>query len=254
MPRSIFVVSALALVAAGGLASPAHAAVAGSGVTPNLVVSYYIGDIQFDGPECTQVPVLVDYIKQGAPSRQISGAVAFDLRYQGSNTSNRPTVNIYSYDADAGRKETSISFCPYQAVSGAGPLNLTGVVRSTLSGTGEVTVDLPPATVNVGVVPTQMSKVKVKKSDSYYVLSGTVTAQTASKGVIGASGTVTIQLRKKGSKRWIAGTTARPDSFGNWSTFQYSILTKNYPKGTQFRAVFSDGRWCADNVRTGKLP
>lgn len=254
MRRSSVVVSATILFAAGALASPAHAEVAGSGATPNLAVSFYVGAIQFDGPECARAPVIVDYVKQGAQSRQISGGVTFDLRYEGSNASSRPSVTIFSFDAESGRKETSISFCPYQAVSGAGPLILNGAVRSTLSGTGEVSADLPPSIVNVGVVPTQMSKVKVKKANTYYALSGTVTAQTASKGVIGAGGKVTIQLRKKGSKRWVAGPTANPDSFGNWSIFPYSILTKNYPKGTQFRAVFSDCRWCANNVRTGKLP
>jgi len=247
----VIVVSAFALVVP---AVPAGAAVEGSGAVPNMVVSYSIGDVQFDGPECARIPVIVDYAKQGAPSRQISGGVAFDIRYAGSNASMRPSVTIYSFDAEAGRKETSASFCPYQAVSDAGPLVVTGVVRSTLSGTGEVSVELPPSTLAIGVVPTQMSKVKVKKTDSFYSLSGTVTAQTASKGTIGAGGRVTIQLRKKGSKRWVSGPSTTPNSFGKWSTFDYLILTRDFGKGTQYRAVFANCGWCAGAVQTGKLP
>jgi hypothetical protein len=235
-------------------AVPANAVGAGSAATPNLQINYSIADIQFDGPGCVTAPVTVDYVKVGAAPNQVSGRIKFDLRYEGSNSPGSASIFLSSSEPGAGRLETTVFFCPHMAAKNRGPLQVTGTVQSQVTRSPEVTADITPSSVAVNFNPVKMSRVKVKKERDYYVLSGTATAQTPTKGVIGAGGKITIQLKKKGSKRWVSGTTASLDSFGTWSTFSYSIPNRNYPKGTQFRAIHSDCRWCADASRTGKLP
>jgi hypothetical protein len=235
-------------------AVPANAVGAGSAATPNLQITYSIAAIQFDGPECVRVPVTVDYAKVGAAYDDISGRVSFDIRYPGSSSTNSPSVYIGYFDPQSARENTDFTFCPFEFAPGIGSMQVTGSVRSDVFGSPEIETPLPPSALTVTQNPTTMSPVKVKKERGYYALSGSVTAQTVTKGVIGARGKITVQLKKKGSKRWISGTTTYPDSFGNWSTFSLAISSRNYPKGTQYRVIHSDCNWCSDASRTGKLP
>jgi len=241
----------LALVIA---ASPAHASGAGSGSTPNLRVTYSVSNVQFDGSECSRVPVTIDYVKEGAAYDDISGEVNLDIRYQGSSSSNSASAYIGYFEPQTGRKETSFLFCPFESAPDRGNLQVTGTVKSNVFRAPEAQSTLAPSSIAVILNKTTMSRVKVKKQRGYYNFSGTVTAQTLTQGAIGARGTITIQLKKRGSSRWVSGTTTSPDSFGAWSTGSYSVSTRTYPKGTQFRVVFSGCDWCTGAEQTGKLP
>ena len=224
----------------------AFAAATGTGSTPTMTVSYTISDIQFDGPDCVNVPLTVDFSFNGAPQ----GYVVLDIAYAGSSSKvSTSVILVATTDGQSGTRLSEVAFCPAGYFPNRGPLQVTGTVTSPR--VGGVTSALSASTVAVHRNPVRMSRVKVKWVPDFYTLSGTVVAKTVSKGLIGAAGIITIQLRKPGSTRWVSGATAVPDQFGAWSS--PAINSTFYPSGTRFRALLRDCRWCADATSGGVL-
>ena len=185
---------------------PAWAAATGSGTTPTLSVSYSVNDIQFDGPDCVQVPFSVAYSFTGGPN----GYSLVDLSYAGSSAKvSGQLIFVEAADGKSGTKDSEMTFCPAQYFSNRGPLRVTGVVVSPRP--NGVTAALTPSTLSVNQNPVRMSRVKVKQANGLWSLSGNVVAQTVTKGLIGAGGKITIQLKKKGARKWVSGEVVLPD-------------------------------------------
>lgn len=245
--RRVALASALALPLAVGLAiGPAFGEATGTGATPGMSITYRVSDIQFDGPDCVQVPFFVDFTLSAA-----NGFVILNLAYAGS--SSKATGNVImvaSTDGPTGTKTSEITFCPSQYFSNRGPLLVTGTVTSPRP--NGVTSAVSQSTMTVKRNPVRMSPVRVKRVNGLYALSGTVVANTPSSGWIGADGRITIQLKKRGSRNWVSGEIVAPDEFGAWTTVS-AISSAVYPPGTLFRAVLTDCKWCADATRSGRL-
>jgi hypothetical protein len=207
-----------------------------------------VSDIAFDGPDCVQVPFSADYaFNAGGPN----GYLVLDLSYAGSSTKAQgQLIFIESVDDARGTKSAEIRFCPSNFVANRGPLRVTGILVSPRP--NGVTAAVTPSTLTVTQNPTRMSRVKVKEVNGAWVLSGTAVASTPSAGLIGAGGKITIQLRKKGSRRWVSGVVLAPDQFGQWTTGA-AISTLTYPRGTSFRAVLTDCNWCTNAQQAGRL-
>lgn len=225
----------------------ALAAGTGSATTPTLNITYTVNDIAFDGPDCVQVPFSVNYTYTGGPN----GYVLIDLSYAGSSAKVQgQLIFVETIDEPTGTKAGEMSFCPNHYVSNRGPLRVTGVLVSPRP--NGVTAALSPSTLTVTQNPTRMSRVRVKQANGVWVLSGTAVASTLTKGRMGAGGKITIQLRKKGAKKWVSGEVLAPDQFGQWTTVS-AISTLTYPRGTAFRAVLTDCKWCSNAQQSGRL-
>lgn len=244
--RRLIVTTALAVPMVFALSvGQALAAATGTGATPTMTVSYSISDIQFDGPDCVQVPFSVDYAFAGAPQ----GYVSLDIAYTGSSAkTNAQAIMVAAVDGESGTRLSEFTFCPSSIFSNRGPLRVTGTVTSPRGG---VTTAVTPSVLPVHSNPVRMSRVKVKWAPDYYTLSGSVVAKTPSKGWIGAAGLITIQLRKPGSRIWVSGATTSPDQFGGWTSPAISSIT--YPSGTRFRALLRDCKWCGNATQSGTL-
>ncbi|MDP1876578.1 MAG: hypothetical protein Q8M17_03330 [Actinomycetota bacterium] len=234
----------------------ALAAGTGSATTPTLNITYTVNDIAFDGPDCVQVPFSVNYTFTGVPvspsgAGGSNGYTLIDLSYAGSSSKvSGQLIFVETTDGRSGTKASEVTFCPAQYFSNRGPLRVTGLLVSPRP--NGVTAALTPSTLTVTQNPTRMSRVRVKQANGVWVLSGTAVARTVSKGLIGAAGKITIQLRKKGAKKWVSGEVLAPDQFGQWTTVS-AISTLTYPRGTAFRAVLTDCKWCSNAQQSGRL-
>ncbi len=226
-------------------AIPAFAG-SGTGTTPTFTASYTVDAVAFDGPGCVPVPFAVDYTIAGAAT----GFVRLDLAFSRSNAPVSGAITVTAaIDPPSGRKTGEISFCPASYIPGRGPLNVTGVV---ISPRGGVVEQVTPSTVTVIQNPVRMSRPKVSQSLGSWVLKGSAEALTPSRGWVGATGAITIQTQKSGSRRWVSGETVALDQFGSWRTVA-PILTATYPRGTAFRAVLTGCNWCKNSSVTGTL-
>lgn len=231
-------------VAVVAIAVPAFAA-SGSGATPNFTANYNVGDVAFDGPGCVQVPFGIDYTLAGAAN----GYITLDLGFARSNSPVSGTIIVTTQDPASGRKTLEMTFCPASYVQRKGPLLVTGVVVSPRGG---ASAQVTSSTVTVIQNPVRMSTPRTSQSAGGWFLRGTAQARTPSRGWIGAGGSVTIQLRRSGTARWISGEVVGLDQFGSWRT-TVPIATATYPRGTQFRAVLSGCNWCKNSSVTGTL-
>lgn len=229
---------------------PASAAGSSSAATSHISSTLNVGDVQFDGNECVELPVSVSYSKTATTADDINGEVNLDLRQAGSNSSNTAYAYFGYSDPASGTEIEKISVCPYSYNLAAGGYTLTGSLKSEYYVNGsQQTANFAPVQVGVIQNPTTLGAIKFKKSSgSYYDISGTATASTVTRGTLGASGKITISIKKPGSKRWIAGTTTSADSFGQWSAY-----IGKQAKGTQVKVDLTECGWCSNATRTAKI-
>ncbi len=235
-------------------ASPAIAG-DGSGVTANLSVSYIASPVQFDGSGCIEAPIGITFSKSGAEADDISGSVAFEARYAGSNSpSSAPTYIGFSEPSQGTATGAYFFICGGEVVGGAPTMEITGTVESSINVGSKTTAPLGTSQLNIIQNPTKISKAKVVTKRgfiSYGVISGTAKATTVTKGVVGAGGRLAPEVGKPGSKKWASVSTTSADSFGKWS-FWYVTL-KDAPNGSSFRVALADCGWCTTAQVTGKL-
>lgn len=230
-------------------APAAHAAGSSSASTGEVSVTVNVGDIAFDGSECVYMPWSVDWSFVPGTAEYASATAEIELRQPGSSSSNSDTAFFYGDGAIAGTEQERILMCPYEYTPEAGTFQVTGSLKSSNYSTdAEQTVPLAPMTVNAIQNPTTLGPIKVKKTRYGYTLSGTATAATLTKGVVGADGEIRIEIREPKSKKWKGGLQAYPDSFGKWST-----STGKLAKGTRIRVTLTDCKWCTNATRAAKV-
>ena len=235
-------------------ATPAFAG-DGSGATPNLAITYSAAPLQFDGSGCFQAPVTINFTKTGAPAGDISGNVDLEARYPGSNSPNSASEYI-GYSAPASGTETGSYFfiCSYEVEDNITTMDITGTVKSEINFTNEVTAQVTPSQLVINQNATSLSKPKVsvkKGFVSYRIIKGKATATTVTKGVIGAGGSIALEVKKPKSKNFVEVSTTSADSFGEYS-FSYVSL-KETPRGSTFRIVVKDCGWCTPAQVSGKF-
>ena len=237
-------IAGLAAAALVATAMPALAAT-GSGSTPTFTVTYTVGDVVFDGPGCVQVPFGIDYALGGAPN----GYVTLDLGFAKSNAPVSGSIIVTGQDPATGTKTSEMTYCPANFIAGKGPLRVTGTVVSPRGG---ATAQVTPSTATVVQNPVRMSRPRAKQSAGNWTIGGVAEARTKSRGWVGAGGTVTIQLKRAGSSRWVSGETVALDQFGAWKTL-VPIPTATYRPGTSVRALLTGCNWCKNASTTGTL-
>lgn len=241
------------MVVAGALAAtlavPAWGAGGGSGATSHGSVSYSVPDVQFDGPDCVEVPAAFTFQKTAADPTDVSLTATLKMAQAGSNSS-IDTSEYFGYFAGAAGSGTSdLYVCPYSYEPSAGPFTVTGSMESEFDLSAKQTAPLTPVTVNVIQNPVKLGALRFSKSSSFYTLKGTAIANAPSKGAIGAGGTIVVSVRKPGSKRWVKGTTTSPDSFGAWEAY----LSDSVRKGWWVKVDLLDCRWCANATTSAKV-
>lgn len=226
-------------------AVPALAA-SGSGSTPTFNVTYTVGDVIFDGPGCVQVPIGITYTLAGAAN----GYVTLDLGFARSNAPVQGSIIVTAaQDPPTGTKTSEVTYCPANFIAGRGPLRVTGQVVSPRGG---ASAQITPSVVTVVQNPVRMTKPRSKQSLGNWTISGAAEARTKSRGWVGAGGTVTIQLKRPGSGRWVSGETVALDQFGAWKTVG-AIPTATYRPGTSVRALLTGCNWCKNSSVVGTL-
>lgn len=239
------VASAMAL----GFAPVAHSAGSSSVSTGDASASISASDVQFDGSECVSVPWSVTWSFAPSASEYTDGSVQLEIRQPGSSYSNSSSAFFYASESRSGTKGETFYICPFEYSPQAGAFSVTGTFKSDNYETGaEQTAPIPAISVNAIQNPTSLGPVKIVKTGFGYTVSGTATAATITKGVVGAGGEVRIEVRKPKSKRWTGGVMAYPDGFGNWTS---SI--GRLPKGSDLRVTLTNCRWCTDASRTAKI-
>lgn len=240
-------VCAVGIAAATALATAAPTlAASGSGSTPTFTATYTVGDVVFDGPGCVQVPIGITYSLAGAPN----GYVTLDLGFARSNAPVQGSIIVTSaQDPPTGTKTSEVTYCPANFISGKGPLRATGQIVSPRGG---ASAQLTPSNVTVVQNPVRMSKPRSKQSAGNWVIRGAVQAKTTSRGWVGATGLITIQLRRPGTKTWVSGEQVGLDQFGAWKTVG-AIPTATYRPGTGVRAVLTGCNWCKNSSVSSTL-
>lgn len=246
---TMVVAGTVAATVAATVAIPAWGAGGGSAATSHGSVSYSVPDVQFDGPDCVEVPAAFTFQKSAPDPTDVSLTATLKLAQAGSNSS-IDTSEYFGYFAGAAGSGTSDFYvCPYSYEPSAGPFTVTGSMESEFDLSSKQTAPFAPVTVNVVQNPVKLGALRFSKSSSFYTLTGTAIATAPSKGAIGAGGTIVVSIRKPGSKRWVKGTTTSPDSFGAWEAY----LSDSVRKGWWVKVDLVDCRWCANASRSAKV-
>lgn len=252
--KRVFIVTVAAAFGVASISTPVMAG-SGTGTTANLSVTYNASAVAFDGPGCVESPVSVTYNKTGAVADDISGTVELAARYDGSSSSaTRDTYIGYSLPSSGTVSDSYLFICPFEIFDNAGPMRVTGTVESDVNFSQKSVAPVTESILDIVQNPTKLSKAKVKNTSgyvSYREISGTAKAQTISKGLVGAGGTLTLEIKKKGAKRWTSIETTSADEFGNWE-FGY-VTTSKSPRGSAFRVTLTECGWCSTAVTTGVI-
>ena len=234
--------------------TPALAGGTLSGATSHATASVTFQDAVFDGPDCVEVPFDMTFAKTPTEADNIAVSVEIEAVQQGSNEPR--TGNAYNggYDKASGTERGTLYICPNAFPDSAGPIGVRGALSTTYYvNDSQQTVPLQPAgQLTLVKNVTTMTMPKVTKAYSWSsdarTISGKVTAATRTRGTVGAGGTIKLAVKYPGSKKWVGGVTAYPDSFGNWTT-----TIDKAAKGSQIRVTLVDCGWCTDAEKVVKV-
>lgn len=215
--------------------------------TPVVRVSVNVGAVSFDGPDCANVPVNVNYVRLGPRRDDIDLIVSLDLRQPGSNTSSATYPRVVISGTSSGAIQDALQVCPEEYSEEAGDFDLSGSISSYsfddgITFTSSFDSRTRPVIKNQTVVQQLELKGNRKRR---YTLYGKATAATPSRGDVGAASTVTIFAKVPNARNWRQVATVNTDNFGRW-TQQIGSL----PKGTKVRVDLSDCLWCTDSSQT----
>lgn len=245
MRRATGVTLAVALL----MSAPPVNAADWSVTTPDLTVTLSVPDVRFDGPETVQVPISVTYAKLGTKPILVSGSIQVNANQEGASNGISGHIWINSMWPTSGTQVGAfLSVYPSSIDSRRGPLFLSGEVLSYLgAGSNETRIPLALTPIQIFYNPTKLSKPRAKYVRDFeprYEVTGLATAQTLTKGVVPADGTLTLQIKKPGRTQWISTVTTSVDSYGEY-TFWLRPAAK-FPKGTQLRVAARGCGWCTD--------
>ena len=248
------VVSVVVGVLVVAMSSPALAGGTFSGATSHASATVTFQDAVFDGPDCVDVPFEMTFAKTPTEADNIAVSVQIEAVQQGSNEPRTGTAYNGGYDKASGTERGTLYICPGAFPDSAGPIGVTGTLTTTYYvNDSEQTAALQPAgQLTLVKNPTTMSTPKVVRASSWSsdarTISGKVTAATRTRGTVGAGGTIQVAVKYPGSKKWVGGVTAYPDSFGNWTT-----TVDKAPKGSQLRVTLVECGWCTDAQKVVKV-
>ena len=216
--------------------------------TPDFTVTFSISDVAFDGPGCVDVPSTNTYVKTGGQPTLTSARLSLSANQEGAaNGIGADFVASSGSPVTDNNDHGSIKVCPERVDLDRGPLFVSGTLTSTVIGGARSEAAVPLGQIALVPNPVSVSRPKVKVSGGYSPtvhVTGTATARTLTKGIVPSGGTLTLQVRKPGSKSWISGVSSRTDSYGD---YEFHLPTSSkYPSGTRFRVKVSDCGWCAN--------
>lgn len=228
------IVAATLGVWAGG---PAVGEVTGSGSIAGSTVSYAIPDrVSFDGPGCVHLPWSVAYVHP----QDWYLTVDLELRQAGSNSPLKASLVPMVDDPDAGTLSGALCIPDTWDASRTVSMGATTTVSDPVGDQmGRLTLPTSPILVSRNQSAVTLRVTTRGRSSPVSVLSGRATAQTVTKGRMGATGAVVLQVRRHG--RWAqVGKAFLFDEFGRYS----EPLTGLLPTATKVRARLVDCGWC----------
>jgi hypothetical protein len=249
LSRARSITAAITIVLSlGALADPVHAQTPPETTvaTADSTVTFSVSDVQFDGPDCVQTPVILSYTKTGGAATLTRIGLTLNLNQSGATNGIGGTWRSDAYDpVTQSAVTTSLKVCPSKIDPDRGPLIVSGNLNTYGGSSGRLDSPVPNSTVTMAFNPTRLTRPKVKKVtvgfDWIYV-SGDATATTITKGAVPAGGQLTLQVRKPGRPQWVNGSTTGTDNFGSY-TFRLPYAEK-YPKGTRYRVTLTKCGWC----------
>jgi hypothetical protein len=242
-----------------GLASyptPALAEGTMTGSTSQASATLVISDAAFDGPDCISVPFVVGFTRTPTVSGDISARVDVTARQSNSKDDATDFVSTSFYESSLVTEEETLYVCPSSFEEDSIPASVTGLLTTedASSGSEEVVAMQPVVSMNLIRNQSVMSKIRTRKvpfsSSDERQISGQVLVRTASKGLLGAGGTISLEVQKgkKKKKKWRLVTQTVPDKFGKWD-----VTLDGVPKGTKLRVTLAECGWCTTTTRTFKI-
>lgn len=231
-------------------ATPARGDASATVATPDLTMNVSIPALVFDGPDAVVLPVTCTYTKLSAKPSLTSGRLELAANQDAAvnGISGTGVVNTNSPINWAGVGLT-LRVDPSSVRAARGPLIVTGTLTSTsiLGSTFEAAVPqmIVPIVYDTSTLSVPRSRV-VKGYVNYWRIWGMATAQTLTHGTLPADGTLTLQIRKPSSTKWVSSMRTSADNFGEYE-FRLQPAGK-FPKGTRYRVALSDCGWCTDAV------
>lgn len=247
--RKSIAIAAIATLVLGGASSTAHAA-SGAANTSSVSMSYDIPDIVFNGPDCFEHRYTVS-VTGAASLPDGDASITFEVALRQNGASSTITDTVFGSVKSGETKQITTGYlymCPINYSEAAGPFQLTGSFTSNDYLNPKQAVSIPSGQITVTKATSRMMNASGKLKSGLYTFKGKAVADS-SNGAIGAGGTIEIQVKKKGSKRWKKFATAFPDTFGSWKTTAFS----ERPIKASFRAVLVDCDWCTTTSRSFKV-
>lgn len=216
----------------------------GSASLSGVQVSYSVPDtVAFDGPGCATVPWTLTWSKPA--NRGFDWRL--EARQQGSNSAEDSDSDYQFYwDPITGTATGTLCVGQYGEYDPAnGPVYLGGSIKVVDDNDNVLgSASLLQTPVNIKRNLSSFKKLVVRSGKPYTTrpprARGRVVATTMTKGTIGAEGTLTLQVRRKGAWRTLG--TVSLDGFGRFN----QTLYKRIRVTEQIRGVLTGCGWCSD--------
>lgn len=220
-----FLAVAFATVMAGAaiVAPPAQAGQA-TASTPLATLALTVDDATFEVTGCLDIPAVAVVSGAGA---DVSWNLELKARLEGTAPSN----SEFLYGTGNDRQEEEFLICSFE---GAGRWIVSGTFT-----TRDYERDLEFETTletsfTLSKAPTKTAIARVRSTATTVVITGRVTSDSSTYGVVGAPGEVVVQVRPASRGKWIDVGSAYAGSTGIFSVTSY----KTYPKGSSYRARY----------------
>lgn len=236
-------------VGAALLATTAAAQAAdGTAATSGVNITYTVDDaVRFDGPGCARVNWNGTYER----TSDVDFAVSVELRRQGSRSPETDYADVASWASNTGTIGGNFCVSDYYFDASAGPFTFSGTLQVDDPGGRTLgTTKLPTATLPVRQNKSRFTRIKVhsQSKTTWGKVRGRVTANTLTKGRLGADGTVKVEMKRNG--RWRHVIRLYPNEFGKFASGGELYTVRRIPKGAKVRARLTECGWCTNTTTT----